>query len=488
MNIISKIVNRLFNSESDSKTTRPIFVHVATFTEAPLLAITANQLMSKNEFIIFVLLDNNENLKARIKSFIKNVDVQFIYLNSDNDQDTEIKIDEVQFKKIENKYSKYDLDLNTLRALYLIQLQEIARAKKILKLHKPKLLIVAEDGISANTPLIKTVLSESIPVLDIPYGYGSYLDLENALAQKNQNEELYNSKSGAGLAVKEFFPQWIKKGTFEGAILLNPYFILAREELGISVHNPWTVHGGSASRLAAESKAMYAHYLREGIPSEKIVLTGTPYCDYIRASINSNKSIQNHSANTLVVKDKQRSILVCWPPSYHSERAQLCEFDNYQDLTASVLNFLAQLKNVKVTLSLHPAVQPEFKEFVAGFNLNISESYVLDEITQHDIYISCFSSTIRWAIALGKPVVNYDFYKFGINEYKDVPSVLNVTAQNDFEKLVSRLVEDNQFYEETCLNQKKIASDWGILDGSNIERIYGLINQLSAEQGAVVSF
>lgn len=476
MSIISNFINRFLQIQSSAKEKYPILIYVYSFTEAPLIGIFANQLMNKDEFIIFVLPDNNEHLKVRIKSFIKNFNGIFIYLNSELLLNDSITIDEAKFEQIENKYSIYNLDINNLKALYLIQLKEIAAAKKILEQYKPKILIVAEDGVSAYLPLIANALLSNVPVLDIPYGYGSHRDLENALAQKLQKEELFSSDSGAGLAVKELYPQWVKKGKFDGAILLNPYFILAREELGMSVQNPWTVHGGSAIRLAVESRHMLSHYLSEGVQSEKLQLTGTPYCDYIKNCIDENN---NEPVAEPFETENKLSILVCWPPSYHAERSELCEFDSYHELTATVFTFLSQLKNAKVTLSLHPAVQSEFREFIAGLNLRISDAYILEELTKHDMYISCFSSTIRWAIALGKPVVNYDFYKFHIDEYKDVPAVLHVDNQIGFEDLVNRLLKDVQYYNEVCLNQKTIASDWGALDGLNFERIYTLINELT---------
>ncbi|CAM3025329.1 hypothetical protein [Legionella worsleiensis] len=478
MKILSKIAHRLVHMKYHKKNIRPILLYVASFTEAPLIGILANQLIQKQESIIILLSEENKSLKARIKSFITSEKVQFIYSNNGYSCESFTKKDEIFFEKIKQKYITYNLDFNTLKALYCSQRMELIRSKSIIKQYSPKLLIVAEDGVSANAPLINAALEFKIPVLDVPYGYGSKLDLENALEQKQRNEELYNSESGAGLVVKEFYPQWVKKGAFEGSILLNPYFILAREELGISVSNPWTVHGGYATRLAAESKSMYAHYLNEGINANKIILTGTPYCDYLKAFIDCSKSIHNSAKK----KNNRRSMLVCWPPSYHAERAHLCDFDSYQELTASVFNFLSKLEDITITLSLHPAVQTEFKSFVAGLNLNISEEYILNELPRHDIYISCFSSTIRWAIALGKPVVNYDFYKFNINEYKEVSSVLHVNEQNSFEQIVGRLINDDDYYEEVCSNQKKIAADWGVLDGSNINRIHALINQLTINE------
>ncbi|MDW9141816.1 hypothetical protein SE938_03455 [Legionella pneumophila] len=345
------------------------------------------------------------------------------------------------------------------------------------KKYQPKLLIVGEDGVGSNACLIQAAAFKKIPILDIPYGYGSYLDLENSLDQKSKNEELYHSDEGAGLAVKDKFPHWVKKGKFSGSILLNPYFILAREELQIKLYNPWTVHGGYANVLGAESKVMFNHYLKEGLQPKKIVLTGSPYCDYLKTCLElNNRNLETSNNHNL---DNQKSILVCWPPSYHNERSKLCEFDTYEDLTSTVFKFLSQLKNVTVTINLHPAVQPEFKSFVESFNINISTSYILDELVKHDIYVSCYSSTVRWAIALGKPVINYDFYQFNLNDYDEASGVLKVSKQEEFEHVMKMVLEKGQYLHEIQAAQKLISTDWGMIDGLNFERIYKEINKLT---------
>lgn len=470
--VLKKILSFYYGNQVDKK---PIAIYINSFTDAPVLAMLASQLIAKNELIVFVLSENNERLVSRILSFISDFNGIFVFLN-------ELHIDRRnnlanKVNNLENKYIEYNLNLDTLRALYISLSQELSKSEEFFKKYQPKLLIVGEDGVSSNACLIQAATFKKIPILDIPYGYGSYLDLENSLDQKSKNEELYHSDEGAGLAVKDKFPDWVKKGKFSGSILLNPYFILAREELQIKLYNPWTVHGGYANILGAESKVMFNHYLKEGVQPKKIVLTGSPYCDYLKTCLElNNRNLETLSNHNI---DSQKSVLVCWPPSYHNERSKLCEFDTYEELTSTVFKFLSQLKNVTVTINLHPAVQPEFKSFVESFNINISTSYILDELVKHDIYVSCYSSTVRWAIALGKPVINYDFYQFNLNDYDEASGVLKVSKQEEFEHVMKMVLEKSQYLHEIQAAQKLISTDWGMIDGLNFERIYKEINKLT---------
>ncbi len=470
--LIKKILSFYYGKQANRK---PIAIYINSFTDAPVLAMLARQLIVKEESIIFVLLERNEVLVSRIMSFLSDFNGMFVFLSELNFHEKKDLSDEV--KELEKRYKKYNLSFDTLRALYVSLSKELFKSQYFFITYQPKLLIVGEDGISSNACLIQGARARKIPVLDIPYGYGSYLDLENSLDQKSKNEELYHSNDGAGLAVKDNFPRWVKKGKFSGSILLNPYFILAREELQIKLYNPWTVHGGYANILAAESKIMLNHYLKEGVQPKKLVLTGSPYCDYLKTCLDLNNKNLEISNNQNI--DNQKSILVCWPPSYHNERSKLCEFDNYEDLTSTVFKFLSQLKNVRVTINLHPAVQSEFKSFAENFNINISTSYILDELVRHDIYVSCYSSTVRWAIALGKPVINYDFYQFNLNDYDEASGVLKVSKQEEFEHVMKMVLEKGQYLHEIQTAQKLISTDWGMIDGLNFERIYNEINKLT---------
>lgn len=470
--VLKKILSFYYGDQVNRK---PIAIYINSFTDAPVLAMLALQLIVKKEFIIFVLPEKNEKLVSRILSFINDFNGMFIFLSELNINEKDNLDDRVN--KLENKYKKYDLNFDTLRALYISLSQELSRSEEFFTKYQPKLLIVGEDGIGSNACLIQAAIFKKIPILDIPYGYGSYMDLENSLAQKRQNEELYNSDEGAGLAVKDNFPHWVKRGKFSGSILLNPHFILAREELQIKLYNPWTVHGGFANALGVESQIMFNHYVKEEVQPNKLVLTGSPYCDYLktRLDLNNRNLVEQNSYNI----DNPISILVCWPPSYHNERSNLCEFDTYEDLTSTVFKFLSQLKNVRVTINLHPAVQPEFKSFVESLNINISTSYILDELATHDIYVSCYSSTVRWAIALGKPVINYDFYQFNLNDYDEASGVLKVSKQEEFEQVMKLILEENQYFNEIQTAQKQISAHWGMIDGLSFERIYKVINELT---------
>ena len=56
-----------------------------------------------------------------------------------------------------------------------------------------------------------------------------------------------------------------------------------------------------------------------------------------------------------------------------------------------------------------------------------------------DVFVASISSTIRWAIACGKPVVNYDVYRYRYTDFIGVEGVLTCEEQDEFVSVLRRL-------------------------------------------------
>jgi glycosyltransferase involved in cell wall biosynthesis len=350
---------------------------------------------------------------------------------------------------------------------YGMQAKLLNEATKLLKRVKPGVVIVPEDGISGNTWIITAAKKQNTPVLTVPYGYGSGKDIEDALARKKEANDLRMAEGPLGDELRARYPKWIKSGAFAGAILFPPELILAREDLGLTLDNPWIVNGGLSDRVAVESPAMQAHYDREGVPRSKCVMTGSVYADVVSAAM------------AQYVPVERRRILISWPASYHASRGHLCAFDSYADLTRNVFAAL-KATGAEIIVSIHPAASEEARGYIAAAGFTPSNEYVVSLIGQCDVFVSCFSSTTRWAVAAGKPVVNYDFYGFGLPDYDDCPGVVKVSDFADFSDVITRAAKNSVYYNDLARKQQSVAARWGMLDGKNFERIYALISEMAA--------
>lgn len=454
-----------------------VMIHISNQTSGRMVARLANYFNQEN-FKIVITGDNEADLNGISLLLNKNIVTHHVECNPYSKTEDLNEISYPVLKKISHiGMSKEDLNLITIH--YKILKKKLNIARDIIKYYQPKMLIVSEDGISGNCFIIKAAHEKKIPVLVVPYGYGTSRDLENSLEIKSRTNDLVMCDGELGKVVKKYYSQWVKKGRFEGAVMFIPAYIIAREELGLTISNPWIIHGGLANKIAVESKQMYEHYQRENIPEEKLALTGTVYCDLVHEEINKSIYYAAYEEGRKIDSGGRTSLLISWPTSYHAERAHLCEFESYEALTTQFFSYLTQLKNVSVTVSLHPAVLPEHKELIARYVDNFSDEYIINLIPKHDIYISCFSSTVRWAIAAGKPVINYDFYTFNLPDYDSAPGVIRMSAFNEFQQVMRQLIEEETFYKKMTQLQKSVASQWGMLDGNNFARIRGLVAELA---------
>jgi glycosyltransferase involved in cell wall biosynthesis len=171
-------------------------------------------------------------------------------------------------------------------------------------------------------------------------------------------------------------------------------------------------------------------------------------------------------------------ILVSWPPSYHEVRGRFSEFPTYAEMTRHFFAWLQTLPGCDLTVSLHPAVSSAGRRAIEESGLAPDERYVIDLIPQHDIFVTYFSSTIRWAIACGKPVVNYDAYGLSLNVYDSAPGFVNARDFSHFQEALSRLVRVPGAFEELASRQSAIGETWGTLDGRCNERILAELDGL----------
>jgi len=110
--------------------------------------------------------------------------------------------------------------------------------------------------------------------------------------------------------------------------------------------------------------------------------------------------------------------------------------------------------------------------------MRIATYRTADLIPLCDFYVASVSSTIRWAIACGKPVINYDVYRYRYTDYLGLKGVLTIEEQDEFLDLLQRIATDSVYRNEIAEFQKIDAPRWGNLDGKAGQRIVGLFDEL----------
>ncbi len=341
-------------------------------------------------------------------------------------------------------------------------------------------LVCSEDGISGELSVISAARRCGIPVIDVPYGCGTRYEIEFDLDRKAENDQIVTPKGRELILLKIAAPHWLNGLKHKDAIMIPPHNIIANEYAGASLRDSWIIHGGMSDILCAESEISQMQYASEGIAQDKIKLTGSPYCDcMIDALAEDHDSLESFRKARKITNGVTR-ILVSWPPSYHETYPGNSEFNTYEAMTKKFISFLASMDDVLLTISLHPACSPAARELVVSLGVNVSESYIVGLIPKNDIFCTYFSSTIRWALAAGKIVINYDAYKLGLPTFDSAPGFINTMRFEDLKAAVLRLTGSEQEFAALAERQIADASQWGILDGRCNERILDELAKLVA--------
>jgi hypothetical protein len=355
--------------------------------------------------------------------------------------------------------------------------KELRWARETLSTHKPVLLAVTEDGVGGPVPLVHTARRLGIPVLVIPYEFSTLKQpVLSIRSGPRHKDHVINSALRRWVAAR--YPSWALTWEEEPLLRLPAMHVLSFEWLKMAPPQPWAVHGGEADRVAVESPAMQRHYLSLGMPPAKLTLTGALSDDNLYQHMLRRDETRRALFQELGWAEDSLFLLCSLPPDYTGKRQEAC-FSNYRDQLTFWIHTLRQLGRFKVLYQLHPAVTDAEKNFVASLGVPVTTQDPAALIPCCDLFITSVSSIIRWAIACGKPVINFDVYRFDYDDYRDVPGVLTVNETAAFEAEISKLTPCSGYLQDLTDKQRASVKEWGMLDGSSGSRMLEIMQKLT---------
>lgn len=340
------------------------------------------------------------------------------------------------------------------------------------------LVVCSEDGISSDLIAISAAIALKIPVIDVPFGNGTQFEFNFDLKQKHVNGELIMPSKYELFILRNFLPAWVKNDLYAGAIMYPIEIIFAYESLGVTLRNAWIIHGGMSDILCVENRVGMAQYISEGIESDKLRLTGSPYCDMMFDSVCQEPTSASALLKPGKIDPTITRILVSWPPSYHEVYPGKNEFQTYDEMTTFFFKHIKNIENVELIVSLHPSSNESVRGLLQDLNIAITSEDLIGLMPRCDVYITYFSSTIRWALAAGKLVVNYDIYRLGLQTYSSAPGFFTGESFIQFSNLLNRVLSSNTEFYKISLEQHADAKNWGVIDGAASDRILQILDEL----------
>lgn len=335
------------------------------------------------------------------------------------------------------------------------------------------LVLMFEDNAEADTGIwVDAANVLGIPSCIIPFTIADATEP----AESHLPDPLFHVKTSRynALAASRY-PHWAM--THKGCALVRRPGIaaLAAEWLGVAPPSPWILNATRASAIAVESEAMLAHYRRLGLPAAKLVKTGS-LSDDILACAQADAGARA----TLGIAGNEKVILCAFPPNLTAVRRNI-EFASYPELVAFWMQTLLARPGWRVIVRPHPFAEEDVAA-LRDSGATVSLAHTASLIPLCDLYVASVSSTIRWAVAAGKPVVNYDVFGYGYTDFDDVAGVIKVTSKDAFAAALARLTSDLAELAHTTALARASAPYWGELDGKSSERILQLFDLLALER------
>lgn len=370
--------------------------------------------------------------------------------------------------------------------LDLLRLHEQLRDQRgILDLLQPDLVILPHQAIADTwAPLARR---RGIPTLVIPafnISVNDTLGLYASVPHYRQERMLHNSLPNR--LVGRLYPRWV--ADFQGErFIANPWhLVLAREWLGLASRTPWA-HNANADRVAAPNQVYADLYIRNGIPTEKLTLTGY--------GVESDLYQNRQQAAVLRRALDQRfgfppgdRLICCVLPSnqYSVGSVSNLEFEDYLEMLAFYLDNFKDLPGWQVVFKPHPRSTPEE---LALMHSHPGAAIVEEDTSQllplSDLLVSYNSNINGWALACGVPILDYDVFHLRREQvtplYSTSPGVVTVYDKDACLIELARITTDEAHYQQLLAAQQAEAPCWGSLDGRTAQRFLDVIASLLAE-------
>jgi hypothetical protein len=360
------------------------------------------------------------------------------------------------------------------------------RARRIIKKVNPDVMVLFEDNIGNFTRFIGAAASRlRIPYVVLPVTIPNPREAASFFRCSRTHAV---SGPAAGLIARRW-PQWIYE--FEGHPMLRlpASDILAMRGFGIDNIRPWVLNSGQAAAICVESAANNAIYERLGLDPSQLVMTGNLVDDTLFDVSSDREKRRRALAAELGIEADRMLVAVAFPPNqFGAPSRQAFEYASFAGLLDGWLQALSPLaRRVNFVLRAHPRLDPQELDRFVTAGCRVFTGTTEELVPLADLFVASISATIRWALALGIPVINYDCYRYRYDDYRGAPGMMLVEDQRSFASVLQEICLDSIAYRSLCELQISDRGNWGCIDGKFSTRFVALLQNVSRKADGVLS-
>jgi hypothetical protein len=337
--------------------------------------------------------------------------------------------------------------------------------------HSYDAILMPEDVVGMIWPIvIKAAHEANIPSLVFPY---TLANQQEAL-QSLRDEPHYQTRNNRLLTW--LAPNWRFKKDGLDLMRLPIGHVLAHQLLRVSPPDPWLMNSGYANAICVDSHASCDYFLRSGIPSGKLVVTGSVSQDVLFAEYQHKEERLDVLRRELRLEGNKPLLLISGCPNQLEGKVPFCEFASMGEIAAHLGAALSDLREV-----YHLVVRPHpnfmgFGELLKPWGVVETTMPTSRLVPLADLFIAFASATIRWAVACAVPTINYDIFHYGYGDFSGASGVQTVTGSEVFVTVLSGMRPDGEAYAAAKVRITADAARWSMTDGRCAERIEAAID------------
>jgi hypothetical protein len=372
------------------------------------------------------------------------------------------------------------------RRLYILPLRivvqlrrarrNVAYAEAVIDETAPDAVVLFEDNVEDVTRFIgATAARRGIP----------YVVLPTTIPNPREPASVYRHSRAHAVAgllagtVAQRWPEWVFDLDGQKLLRLPVPAILALKSVHVDIPTPWILNSGQARAICVESPAMQAIYRRLGFEDTQLALTGSPVDEVLYSVHRERAQRRGDLLNRLGLDPGRPLVLVAFPPNQYAARSAAFEYASFQELLDGWWRAIAPLAGTaNVVVRPHPRLRPEDLKGFKSAGCRVVTEPTEQLVPLADVYVASISATIRWALALGIPVINYDCYRYRYDDYQDAAGMLLVEDQHAFAAALQRIATDADYRQALGARQAGDRANWGCIDSQFAVRFLALLKAL----------
>ena len=355
-------------------------------------------------------------------------------------------------------------------------------AIKLIKKTKPLAVVTIDDRMPGIIPILKAAHNLGVATLLVPHAVPAY---SKSLITNRANQPDRNLKHPRQRYLKRWvawrYPNQVLTQEMGKVLYYPPSSLIALAACDMLPDNPFSVGGGLSQKVAVGGHDKL-RLVQDGIDSAKIAVTGEPGLDNLYQVFRKSETRRDQLVKDYELNPKSKIILCAVPQLGEHGRVP---WERHWEIVRELINTLAASGQM-VLLSLHPKTEVSnylFLEEKPG--VYIAREPLMNILPCADIFVSGFSSTVRWAVLGNVPTIIVDILNNNWDLFNNINGVIHIRGENVFSDLaeqLNNLLNDPAKLQEVRHSLAKAAPKVAPFDGRVNQRIIELIIEMTVSE------